>query len=287
MLNPKINFKEKKSGFLKNSRGFTLVETLVAIVIITVGLLGAIALIIYAISVASLVKGKLIASQLAQEGVEVVRNMRDNNWLAGKIGDGNWYDGLNVGLCVPILSGDDPSSKWGLVKITSEDDSESIVYFDKNNKFYGQSSNVPTSWQAASFNLRRWLNVSYDSTNKRLEITSHVSWSEKGRDHSFEIKDYLYNWQKGAGICPAGYTESSAGINGISYYSGSEDSACTGQEIILSKRDIPYRPFSQTQSVCVSDTPSSQRYCSARSSSALCDKIDCETADVYFVVDPL
>ena len=288
MLSLRIKLKEKEFSFLKNNKGFTLVETLIAITLVTVGLLGAVTLIIYAISVTSLVRGKLIASQLAQEGVEVVRNIRDNNWLAGKIGDDNWYYGLNIGKCVPILSDENPAGNW---ELTSFSDSKSIVYFNEDDLFYGQSGNGPFAsgnWGVAPFNLKRWLDITY--VNNRLEVVSHIDWSEKGKTHSFEIKDYLYNWQKGAGICPPGYTNKQANSSGISYYAGSEDDACTGQEMVSVLFPIPFRSSFQgiSQEVCVSETSSSQTYCSSRLSSVICDEIiGCGTADVYLVVDPL
>jgi prepilin-type N-terminal cleavage/methylation domain-containing protein len=66
---------------MKNNKGFTLLEVIAAIFILTVGAGASFALIQQTLSAASLVEDRLIASYLAQEGVEVVKNIRDQTWL--------------------------------------------------------------------------------------------------------------------------------------------------------------------------------------------------------------
>jgi len=296
----------------KSGAGFTLVETLIAVTIIVVGLVGAVSLITYAISTLSFVRGKLLASQFAQEGIEMVRNMRDNNWLAGKIATGNWHDGLGSEiptLYVPALlekPGEipTPAGDWKLAPSIGVNDNNSIVYFNNDNKFYGQSESgtgfALGSWTRAPFNLKRWIQLYYDSDKDRVEITSYVQWQEKGRTHNFEIKDYLYNWQVGGEVCPPGYTLCSAcgQPSGTSYYEGGidpitgfdiKDGPCTGQEMVwLNVNESPFR--SSPQNVCIGAAVSQPyTYCSKRSSSAICEPIDCVTlpeGQAKLIVDP-
>ncbi len=61
--------------------GFTLVETLVAIAIFATSVTGLISITARGINDNVFVKNKLIASHLAEEGVEIVRNMRDTSVL--------------------------------------------------------------------------------------------------------------------------------------------------------------------------------------------------------------
>ncbi|TAL19311.1 hypothetical protein EPN90_04055 [Patescibacteria group bacterium] len=74
-------------------RGQGLLEMIVAIGIITTGVLGTLTLVSATIVATGESEGRLVAGNLAREAVEVVRNIRDSNWLAGK----NWEEGL-VGL---------------------------------------------------------------------------------------------------------------------------------------------------------------------------------------------
>lgn len=67
-----------------SSSGFTLVEALVSLVLLTSALVPAFILATDALMLSSRIRNTLIASSLAQEGVEVIRAMRDANWLAGQ-----------------------------------------------------------------------------------------------------------------------------------------------------------------------------------------------------------
>lgn len=69
----------------KLNKAFTLVETLVAIAIFSVSILGLMSVLASSISSTNYAKQKAIATYLAQEGIECVRNMRDNYIL-----NNNW-----------------------------------------------------------------------------------------------------------------------------------------------------------------------------------------------------
>ncbi len=72
-------------------------EVVVAIGLITAFLVGAISLVSFSISSIRIQKSRIIAAGLAQEGLEIVRSIRDNNWLSGKREAANWRDGLAPG----------------------------------------------------------------------------------------------------------------------------------------------------------------------------------------------
>ena len=75
--------------------GFSLLEVIIAISILGTGILGSVALINRTISAGSIVKNQLVASNLAQEGMEVIHNIRHTNWIE-EASDGvtQWDDGL-------------------------------------------------------------------------------------------------------------------------------------------------------------------------------------------------
>ena len=64
------------------SRGFTLIETMVAVTILTLAVAGPLMTASRAIVAAQSARDQLTASYLAQEGIEYVRAMRDNEYLA-------------------------------------------------------------------------------------------------------------------------------------------------------------------------------------------------------------
>lgn len=76
-----------------NNKGFTLLELLVSIIVIAIGVLGTYSVVqrIFVITFNS--SHHLTAAHLAQEGVEIVRNIRDTNWIEDE--DGDWREGIS------------------------------------------------------------------------------------------------------------------------------------------------------------------------------------------------
>jgi len=75
--------------FCSNHKSFTLIEVVVAVFVLTIGVL-AVFNVVQNITVYSRISSsRLTAVYLAQEGIELVRNQRDSNWLAGDSWDSN------------------------------------------------------------------------------------------------------------------------------------------------------------------------------------------------------
>ena len=70
---------ESGTGNKKRGKGFSLIETLVAVSIIVFGILGALTLASTSLKTVSVTKNYLIAENLAQEGVELIRAKKSSN----------------------------------------------------------------------------------------------------------------------------------------------------------------------------------------------------------------
>ena len=68
-------------GCSSSRKGFTLVEALVAISILLVGILSAFSLVAKSLASAPVIRDRLVASFLAQEKLEEIRQIRDSNFL--------------------------------------------------------------------------------------------------------------------------------------------------------------------------------------------------------------
>lgn len=68
-----------------NNKGQGIIEVVVAIAVIVVGLVSIISLVVFNLNVQNYNHDMLIASNLAREGIEVIRSVRDNNWLSSDI----------------------------------------------------------------------------------------------------------------------------------------------------------------------------------------------------------
>src|SRR3989344_2497962 len=71
----------------EKEKGQTLIETVVALFVLTTGLTAGLSLAIYSFSTTTEISRKIIATGLAREGIEVARRQRDSNWLAGTLSD--------------------------------------------------------------------------------------------------------------------------------------------------------------------------------------------------------
>ncbi len=81
---------KKRAGILKSGAGFTILELMTAIVVISIGILGAYSVVQQMFVYTSVSSHRLTAAYLAQEQVELVRNARDVNWIRGV----DWRTGL-------------------------------------------------------------------------------------------------------------------------------------------------------------------------------------------------
>lgn len=65
----------------KYNAGFTIIESLVVVFVISMGLVAILSSVIPALDISGNIRDTFIASNLVQEGLEAVRAIRDRNWL--------------------------------------------------------------------------------------------------------------------------------------------------------------------------------------------------------------
>ncbi len=71
---------------IKNIKGFTLTEVMIAMMVLTIAIVSASNLLVGLINSNKSITNTMQAYYLAQEGLELVRNVRDTNWLHNQ----NW-----------------------------------------------------------------------------------------------------------------------------------------------------------------------------------------------------
>ncbi len=175
--------KNKKNGFTqhhffqksgKSSAGFTLLEIIVVVFIIAMGLVGVLSLIIQNVQVQYVNKNNLIASQLAQECLELVRNIRDNNWLAGN----DWDNGLAPGNYIVDYTG----SLNGVAGISEA----KLQLIDTG--FYWHDPGDPDTI------FSRLITITQPSS-ELSNISCLVQWSEKSGVKEYVVDTILYDWR--------------------------------------------------------------------------------------------
>jgi len=152
--------------------GFTLLEVMIAISFITVGIGGAFAVIQKNFTIISVAGSQLTAAYLAQEGVEIVKNIRDTNWIKKN----NWDQGIDIES--------DYEADYDDISLTAYNGE----YLNLNEQgLYGYSPGTATKF-------KRKITIT-DKTADSLKITVKVIWEEKGREHNFKVQTLLYNWK--------------------------------------------------------------------------------------------
>ncbi|MCP6727001.1 MAG: prepilin-type N-terminal cleavage/methylation domain-containing protein [Patescibacteria group bacterium] len=150
-------------------KGFTVIEVLVALVLLTVGAGGAFSLLSRTVSFTSAVNGRLVATYLAQEGIEVVRNIRDTNWLEGEdlnegIADGSWEVDYTTTDLINSYDGE---------------------YLKLSNGIYQYGAGEDTSFQR---------NITIGNITDGISVDVAVTWAVKGQEYLVESSTILYNW---------------------------------------------------------------------------------------------
>jgi len=181
---------KQKTGNREKGRGagFTLIEVIVAIFILTVGIGGSFMLIQQTLVGVSIIESRLIAIYLGQEGIEIIRNIRDSNWLEQHL----WNDGLTV--CQPPVScceadyDTDTSSSDSLAVVTGCDFNDLHYLNLDSSGFYSYSAGAQTKFKRKIF-----IDKIYE---KKMKVTVTVQWEERNKFHEVKVIEHITNWYK-------------------------------------------------------------------------------------------
>ncbi|HPD55450.1 MAG TPA: prepilin-type N-terminal cleavage/methylation domain-containing protein [Candidatus Paceibacterota bacterium] len=165
---------KNKNEKIKNSKGFSLVEVMVSIGIILVAFTGVLTLINRSVAFHDLAYSRLTASYLAQEGIEIVRNIRDNNIITEK----RWNDGLTAGVYQVQYN----SSI--LTPYTGE-----YLLLDPVRGLYTYEANDNTR----QTRYARRIEIQVISPDE-IRVNSIVEWSNRGGEFEINVEDHLFNW---------------------------------------------------------------------------------------------
>lgn len=162
-----------------NKHGFTLIETLVSLFILSLAITGAFAVISYNVGSANSIKNSFIASGLAQEGLEIVRNLRDQDWFqqpASQFG----YFGTGSAASGPYRI------QWNSIKLDST--TTNPLLEDPTSGLYNYDSGTATIFHRT---------IQIDPVppgNVEIKVTVTVTWGDRGSTKQLSAEEHLYNW---------------------------------------------------------------------------------------------
>lgn len=178
---------------LKAVRGFTLIETLVAISILMIAVVSPLTIAQKGLSSAFYAKDQIIASYLAQDAIEYLRNLSDQNVENGK----NWLTGYDGGKdiktpCDTLCKVDTYTNTVALCTDSGGDGiCDGVPLYKNNDGIYTQ---VTTAGSPTTF-TRSVKVVKIGTDDKEALITVKMSWFDKGKSREFTVNTRIFNWR--------------------------------------------------------------------------------------------
>ena len=154
-----------------HQKGFSLLEVIIAMFIAAVGLVGILSLANMSLKGSSLSENRLIASGLAQEGIEIIRDIRKSNveW-------DDWYAAL-------------PNGDWRVqYDSTSLTTPYSGAYLQMDANGLYQYDSGPDTFFKRKITLTK---ISADE----VKVIAELKWQIKGNWHYLIAENRLWNWK--------------------------------------------------------------------------------------------
>ncbi len=181
-----LKLRRNKNTQSLSIKGFTLLEALVAISILMVAVVTPITIAQKGLTSAVYTKSQMVASYLAQDAIEFIKNKKDVNVIAARTDDGvGWLDGLDQCL----------NSNWCRVDTINPPNGGTIyagvttpLSVDNSSYLYDYAAGgTPTDF-VRKVNI---LKNPYGTNADEALITVQVSWG--GTGNVITVKDLIYD----------------------------------------------------------------------------------------------
>jgi prepilin-type N-terminal cleavage/methylation domain-containing protein len=192
---------------IRNKKGFTLVETLIAVFILSVSIAGPLTIASRALLSANTARNQITAFYLAQDALEYVRVKRDNACLANgsPCSQGAWLAALSActganGCYIDSLENAPAAPtacpSGGCIQATFP--TSWFLYYDTTNSRFC-NINASTCIAGATVTKSQFARsvkiAPVGSQTTEEKVTVQVSWADSGTTRSVTIVENLFNWQ--------------------------------------------------------------------------------------------
>ena len=195
--------RRNKNTMPKLVSGFTLVETLMAISILSLSIVGTFTAVQNGLQNSSTAKDQTVAFYLAQEAMEDVKNIRDNNALytiGGATPIHGWLYGVAEGpddpcrlgqIClIDALGSQDENAHVKMVRSCGVDfGSCELLRQDPLTGLFGYDQ----SWPESIF--RREIQITPIVADREVKVTIKMSWDTRWGERNFQVSETLFNRQ--------------------------------------------------------------------------------------------
>jgi hypothetical protein len=225
MIFLKLKFNKKQQGLKRSAegskKGLTMVETLVAISILTIAVIGPLGIIAQALRTSYYTRDQMTAYYLAQEAIEYVRNLRDNQGInitqlyAASLENPNpaavtpsWLENV-IGSTTPQIFINPYSAtsltRYSLIRdanvysfIQYSDGDPNSNYLKISNGIYGDT----TALNATTSIFKREIYFQETANGSLLQefvMVVNVYWKNGSYPAKLTLKEYFTNWTSKTG----------------------------------------------------------------------------------------
>jgi len=182
---------------VKNQSGFTLLETIVAIFILSLAVVGFLSVMTRGISIGSYAKDEMIASFLAQDAMEYIRAKKNENilqapgvsWLDGTRQGGAPCDGgESCGVDTTVESLPGPQYRF-IKRCTQLPTNGCALWYNTNSGAYGHNNGA--GWIQTKFGRTVTMNEIVD--NREVQVVVTVSFPQGNVTKSTVFYQNMYN----------------------------------------------------------------------------------------------
>ncbi|MBI3572889.1 MAG: hypothetical protein HY092_01675 [Candidatus Kerfeldbacteria bacterium] len=204
---------------MNTKSGQSLLETIIAIGVIMSATIAATSLIVSTITAGQASQEKIEAANFAREGIEVIRGIRDSNWL--KIDHNQldssgssylWNTGLGSGtdniVFQYVLVFQPVGVGWQAKKISgptppSNETSDSYIYLPASGQYFTQATATVPCAGCQRTRYTRVISVTKKTESlfsgttsvQYIDLTSTVTWTDQLGLHHLDASARLYNWK--------------------------------------------------------------------------------------------
>ncbi len=181
-----------------NKKGFTIIELIITSALLGIGFLAVISLSINSFTSTMALSSTLTANYLTQEGFEVVRRIRDENFntkfaeeiAAGEEGEGTyWLERLMEESETEVIGSVDYTS----TELGSSHGDELLI--DNNGLFNYSDGEESGFYRRITLEKNSYdFGDGYPDDAEYVLVTVRIRWNERGRERDYIAKTKLFNW---------------------------------------------------------------------------------------------
>jgi len=186
----KKKIQQKIASINRRSGGFTILETIIAVLIVGISISAIVVVAGGGAQKAIQSKDRLIAAYLAQEGVELVRNVRDTTFLVfeDELGIDTRWNSFKTSMAPCFVSGCAVAfdRDGDLPVAVSTSGGGIFLLFDKSTGIY--------SYEAGDKTIFNRQVIMTELNPGTIEVTVIVDYKEGTQNRTYTTKEQLYNW---------------------------------------------------------------------------------------------